>query len=162
MTPSLAMLFKQKRLLALLAVVVVLLGLALWQFVFNQPRDAALSDGMPTSPAIEEKYGVRFTQIGVTADGGMVDVRYKILDPDKAMALMGGMSGMGDESATPELLVEGANVAIENSEVMSMKQLPEPGSVQFILYANPKGIVVPGTRLTIIVGNLRLEHVVAQ
>lgn len=162
MTPSPSVLFKYKRLLALLAVLVVLLGIILWQVVLNKPRDTDLSAGMPTSPAIEEKYGVRFTQIGVTADGGMVDVRYKILDPDKAMALMGGMSGMGGEDASPTLLVEGANVTIENAEVMSMKQLPEPNSVQFILYANPKGIVVPGTRLTIIVGNLRLEHVVAQ
>ena len=154
--------FSQRQIDLVLALMAIIGGIVGWQLWWNPANRNPSTNGMPSSSAIEEKYGVRFTLVGVTADGGMVDVRYRVLDPDKAMALMGGMGGAGDEGASPQLLVEGVNVRIENSELMSMKQLPEPGSEQFILYANPKGVVVPGTRITIIVGDLRLEHVVAQ
>ena len=33
---------------------------------------------------LEERYGIRITLIGITAGGGMIDFRYKVIDADKA------------------------------------------------------------------------------
>ncbi len=42
---------------------------------------------MPTSPAIEAMYGIRFTGVDVTAGGGMIQVRYQVLDSAKTEAI---------------------------------------------------------------------------
>lgn len=118
---------------------------------------------MPASAEIEGRFGVRFTQVGITADGGMVDLRYQVLDPDKAMALMSmSMAEAETNPAAPKLIIEADGTEIANSEVMSMKQLPEANSIQFILYANPRGLLKPGMQVTVVVGDLRLPHVPVQ
>ncbi len=154
--------------LARLALPVVLLLAAVGVLVYRNlvpaaPARVGETVEMPTSDAIESRFGVRFTQVGITADGGMVDLRYRVLDPDKAMAIMNmAMSGGGDNPDAPTLIVEGDGTAIDNSEVMSMKQLPEPNSVQFVLFANPRGVLKSGMFVTIVVGDLRMGHVPVQ
>jgi hypothetical protein len=128
----------------------------------NLPQPAAPGEAqaMPASLEIENRFGVRFTQVGLTADGGMVDLRYQVLDPDKAMALMSmSMAEADTNPSAPRMIIEQDGTEIANSEVMSMKQLPEANSVQFILYANPRGLLKPGMQVTIVVGDLRLAHV---
>lgn len=147
--------------------VVALIGILTMVIVLTS-KPAAPAPGtdthtMPTSNEIEGRFGVRFTQVGITADGGMVDLRYRVLDPDKAMAIMNmAMSGGGDNPEAPWLIVEGGGTEIKNSEVMSMKQLPEPNSIQFVLFANPRGVLESGMFVTIVVGDLRLAHVPVQ
>ena len=146
----------------------VLVAITGWMvFRSSAPAPVTLgADGqvvMPASPEMELKYGVRFTQVAVIADGGMVDLRYQVLDPDKAMALMSMSMAEADSNATsPKLIVEQDGTRIENSEVMSMKQIPEANSVQFVLFANPRGVLKPGMLVTIVVGSLRLTHVPVQ
>ena len=45
--------------------------------------DAALAV-LPTSRALESKTGIRIISAHVEGDGGIVDVRYQVLDPNKA------------------------------------------------------------------------------
>src|SRR5262245_10831493 len=79
---------------ALVGVAVVALGLlALWQPGFRHgpapasavpvawSRPAVSADGLPG------RSGVRITQVAVTGGGGLVDLRFRVLDPDKAHAL---------------------------------------------------------------------------
>ena len=147
--------------------IAALIGIVTLVIVFAS-KPAAPAPGtdlhtMPSSNDIESRFGVRFTQVGITADGGMVDLRYRVLDPDKAMAIMNmAMSGGGDNPDAPWLIVEGDGTEIKNSEVMSMKQLPEPNSIQFVLFANPRGVLESGMFVTIVVGDLRLAHVPVQ
>src|SRR6478672_235826 len=44
---------------------------------------------MPVSPQIEATYGVRFTGVDVTAGGGMIQIRYQVLDSAKTEAIHG-------------------------------------------------------------------------
>jgi hypothetical protein len=151
-----------------LAVPLILLAAVVGWMAYRAaiPPQAAAPDGavtMPANPEIEARLGVRFTQVGITADGGMVDLRYLVLDPDKAMALMSMSMAEADTNPTaPKMIIEQNGTEIANSEVMSMKQLPEANSVQFILYANPRGLLKPGMLVTIVVGDLRLTHVPVQ
>ena len=150
-----------------LAVPLLLLGavVAWMAYRANAPRPAEPggAQSMPASLEIEERSGERFTQVGITTDGGMVDLRYQVLDPDKAMALMSMSMAEADANpAAPKLIIEQDGTEIANSEVMSMKQLPEANYIQFILYANPRGLLKPGMQVTIVVGDLRLAHVPVQ
>ncbi len=114
------------------------------------------SGAIPINPAIEAKWGVRVTQIGVTADGGMVDFRYLVLDPDKALALVDNLKNV------PVLLAENSGTSVNSAALMPAKHNLNPGQTYFFLYRNTNGAIKPGTPVTVKFGDLNLEHVVAR
>ena len=116
------------------------------------PAPTAL--GMPTSPEIEAKYGIRFTSVDVTSGGGMIQLRYIVLDGDKTLAIH-------DAAAAPFVVdAKGTKYAdpgmVGHSHVAKAKS---PGSADYILLANAKGGVKPGSIVTVKVGDLSLRNV---
>jgi hypothetical protein len=120
------------------------------------PAPAAAPGAPPVSPAIEQRYGVRINMVGVTADGGLLDLRFTVLDSDKAMAMH------QDLTIQPYIIDEQTGVKIDSSPTMSHKHQLNVGLTYFELYRNPKGVVQPGRLVTVVVGDERLEHLVAQ
>lgn len=124
--------------------------------LFWRSSAPATPAGPPSSPAIEERYGVQFTMVGVTADGGLLDLRFTVLDSDKAMAMH------QDPSIQPYIIDEATGTKIASSPTMSHKHALEVGRTYFELYRNPTGLVEPGRLVTVVVGAERIEHLVAQ
>ncbi len=56
---------------------------------------------MPTSRSMESKTGIRILSAHVEGDGGIIDVRYQVLDPNKANVVE------GDPTNTPALMPDG-------------------------------------------------------
>ena len=141
----------------------IVLALALATFLALRPpsatpvapvfRPAPLTP-MPSSSAIEDRFGIRFTQIGVTADGGMVDVRYQVLDPDKALPLPEQV----DQQNPPVLVADANGARLSATALMPTKHELITGRTYFILYQNTNGAIRHGGRVTIEVDGLRLEH----
>ncbi len=120
-------------------------------------RGAAPAAGqVPVNPAIEAKWGVRVTRVAVTADGGIVDMRFIVLDPDKALAMMQDLKNL------PILYPEGSGAVIGSVSQMSARHDLNPGQTYFLLYRNTGGSLVPGHLVTIAFGDLELRHVVSQ
>jgi hypothetical protein len=117
---------------------------------------APVADVMPLSPAIEAQWGVRITQIGVTADGGLLDFRYLVIDPDKALAML------QDDKNLPVLTAEDSGLIVDSAALMAHKHDLAAGRTYFLLYRNAKGAIKRGTPVTIMIGDLRLEHAVAK
>jgi hypothetical protein len=136
------------------AVLVVLIIAACWLVLAKVGR--AGSTAVPTSPAIEAKWGVRVTQIGVTADGGMADLRFIVLDPDKAVTMMQSVNNL------PVLVAEDSGTVINSSVAMAAKHDMNPGQTYFLLYRNTEGAVRHGTSVTVRFGDLELQHVIAK
>jgi len=68
-----------------------------------------------------------------------------------------------DKEATyPALIVEDSGEVIYASVPMAHKHDLNTGQVYFVLFYNSAGQVKPGARLTVIIGDQKLEHVVAQ
>jgi hypothetical protein len=105
-----------------------------------------------TIDAIADRLGIRITKVVVTADGGLVDLRYQVIDPDKAVFLFDNLD------VVPKVIAE-------NGEVIHLESLPHrhdvyPGLAYFILYRNSKNSVQPGSQVTVVVGDdLRLDNV---
>ena len=116
----------------------------------------APSVAMPVSPAIEEKWGIRITQIGVTADGGLVDFRYIVLDPVKALAMAIDVKNL------PVLIAEENGMVVNSAAMMAPKHTIYPGQTYFLLYRNTHGAIKPGEAVSVEFGDLRLEHVIAK
>ncbi len=110
-----------------------------------------------SSPEIEARYGVRFTQVAVTAAGGMVDIRYQVIDPDKVMNML------SDPANAPRLIVQGsgAQVAV-NTMDMTHKSNFEAGRVYWMLYYNTGNALKSGSVVTLQVGDLKIENVLVQ
>jgi len=98
--------------------------------------------------------GARVTLVGLTAGGGMVEFRYQVTDPDKASLLL------HQEDRRPILVAEdtGATLAMLSRPHNHKADLKLGGSYFFLL-ANANNAVRDGTKVTVIVGDVRLEHV---
>jgi hypothetical protein len=88
----------------------------------------------------------------------MLDFRYRVLDPEKALTMM-------DRSIKPYVIDEasGARFVIPSSpKVGPMRQTtrrPEVGRSYWMLFANPARFIKSGNLVTVVVGDIRLEHI---
>jgi hypothetical protein len=114
----------------------------------------------PTSAAIEDKWGVRFTAINVLADGGMVELRYLVLDPTK-----GGRIHSGNVADLPYLHAEASGLEVRSQSLMFHVHTDHAGPdvvgrAYSLIYGNSNGAVRMNGLVTIVLPDgLRLEHV---
>jgi len=109
-----------------------------------------------TQQVLEQKYGLQLNLLAVTAAGGMVDVRLKMVDAEKARFLL------QDPQNFPALLVDGGKVKINATEDTSRSISFEDNGGLFLLFPNAGNAVRPGTPVTIVFGDLQLEPVPAR
>jgi hypothetical protein len=105
---------------------------------------------------LAEQYGIQITLVAVTGAGGLVDFRFKVLDPDKARKLV------GEPPTMPALVAKGSDLRIETSHKMMHAIRLQKNAVSYALYPNVRGAVKPGTPVSAAFGELRVEPVNAQ
>jgi hypothetical protein len=104
--------------------------------------------------ALEDRWGVRPVSLRYSADGHMLDFRFRIVDPAKAQPLV-------DRRLTPHLTDEatGTRLAVPSSpKVGPLRQTnrfgpPKEGRIYFVLFANPGRLVKPGSKVTVVIGD---------
>lgn len=108
-----------------------------------------------STPAAD--HGIQVMSVRTSANGNMIDFRYKVLDSDKAATLM-------NREHKPFLIDEatGAKLRVPSAPkigpLRQTAQKPAVGRVYFTLFANPGKMVKPGSKVTLVVGDTRLEH----
>jgi hypothetical protein len=140
------------RVVVLAAVVVVALAVG-WGAVrlASGPAEPAV----PTSPAVESTWGVRMTSVNIGADGGLVDLRFVVLDSSKATALMAAK-----RDAAPRLAVDDDGGMKTFYPSMTVHRQMTVGRTYILLYRNTGGSIRSGHDLMILVGDLRIDRVV--
>lgn len=104
---------------------------------------------------MEQRYGLRVNLIAVTAAGGMVDVRLKLVDAQKARLLL------EDKANFPSLRLD--DVTLNASEEDRSRGLVfEDGADLFVLYPNAGNTVRPGMQVTLVFDGLALEPIEAR
>lgn len=147
----------RSRLLAVGLAALLLLGIAAKAFWPEQKADLREGTSLVTADGMAAHHGIDVTLIATTAAGGLIDFRYQVVDPDKANPII------HDTDLLPKLIVE------ETGEVLALRSLPhnhgtdlELGGTYFFLFANANNAIKRGTLVTVIIGDVRLEHVEAQ
>jgi hypothetical protein len=108
---------------------------------------------------LEAQYGLRIKQIAVTAVGGIVDFRYKIIDMEKAMTLLHDPANEPILTAVDSgLTLSPTKMGSRNHHQMGMKQ----GSVPFTFYPNVRSAVKPGNAVSVGFGKVHVEPIIAQ
>ncbi|MBD3783061.1 MAG: hypothetical protein IE926_08920 [Micrococcales bacterium] len=145
-----------------IVLVAALLVLALAAFFGVRAVMAHAADVRSGTEAVSaEEFGARtgakISLIGVTAGGGMIELRYQVVDPDKASLLL------HQADKRPVLVVE------DTGETLAMVSRPHNhkaelnlGGTYFFIMANTRNAIHDGSKVTVIIGDVRLEHVVAQ
>ena len=105
---------------------------------------------------LEERYGIRITLIGITAGGGMIDFRYKVIDADKAT------KWIKDAALMPHFENETSGVMLNHPGGMAHSPTLLPGRVYYMLYGNSGGALQPGDAVAVKFGDLSVGPVVAQ
>lgn len=115
-----------------------------------------LPTGAVTSAVMEERYGVRIDLVGLAALGGLMELRFTVLDKDKATGLF------HDQSMEPEIVVEKNGTVLHPPSGMAHKLVLLNGASYFMLFTNVNDAVHEGDLVSIAVQQVRLEHVPVQ
>jgi len=112
------------------------------------------STPFPTSPQIENAFGVRFTSVDITAGGGMIQLRYQVLDSAKTAVVH-------DASTAPFVVDRNGKKYADPGMVghTHIGPLKVAGSSDYILLANSGAGVHHGDLVTIKFGAYELRRV---
>ena len=125
-----------------------------------QPEQAT-SDLTQPPPDLEDQWGIRVVSLRRTAAGHMLDFRFRVIDPEKAAALLRRQDNAvlidqasGKKLAVPRMPKVGA---LRPSAVK-----PEAGRIYFILFNNTGDLVQSGNKVTIGIGDFKAEHLAVE
>ena len=154
---------RRARLRGTLAGIVLAVVAALAVVVLRQP-------GGPAEPAaavpiawarpvvgadgLVQRTGVRITRVAVTGGGGLLDLRFQVVDADKAHGL--------HDPATPPALVDEHTGLVLSHLLMNHSHSGDyqPAVTYYLVFENTGGWVRRGGKVTVLLGNAQVEHVV--
>jgi hypothetical protein len=110
-------------------------------------RPAVSGDGLT------ERTGVQITQLAVTGAGGLVDLRYRVVDPDRANAI--------HDARTPPGLVDEKTGLVVHRLLMDHAHTGPytAGVTYYLVFTNPGNRVKRGDRVSVLLGDTQVEHV---
>ena len=120
------------------------------------PKGFAQATSAVTAAEMEDRYGVRIDLVALAALGGMVQLRFTVLDKDKAAGLF------HDAAQSPALAVESNGKVLRAPEGMAHKLTLLDGGSYFMLYANAASALQQGTKVSVLIDKVRLEHLTVQ
>jgi hypothetical protein len=117
----------------------------------KQPESRLLSES-------EANSGIRVVSLQPTAGGQMLDLRYQVVDPEKARSIL-------DRNKKAYLLdgKTGKTLPVPLTKAGSMRQTtrkPETGRTYFMLFSNPGGLVKEGGSVSLLVGDFRRDGII--
>lgn len=147
----------------LVAIIAVTIGIRL-RLEPAAPRTAIVSmtkpiTSVPTNPAVEAVWGIRFTNVIVLADNGAVELRYLALNDSTSAKLH---QGTATSNQLPSIAVEGTNSVVAPSAVLMHFHHGDitVGRSYSIIYGNAGGVVTAGKYVAIVMKDgLKIEHI---
>jgi len=140
--------------LRMLVVVVVVLAVAVTGAVWAMDSTAARNrPTVPVSPAVENASGVRILRATLAAAGGLIDVRYVVLNRGKAATSVGVVDD-------PPVLDNDRNgAALQTVLAMQHRKDLRNGGTYFLIYHNTNMSVRRGDRIDITLAGVTLNNV---
>jgi hypothetical protein len=144
---------------ALLGAVVGLTGCA----AKARPTHVAESAVRVTDVDSRGTWGIEPVSLRRTAADTLVDFRYRVIEPDKAVQLV-------NSKAPAFLLDEGSGIQFpvpESQTVGTMRQTsrngpPQAGRIYFMLFANPGRFIQAGNTVSVVVGGAKVATLKVQ
>lgn len=146
-----------RRVAALVAVLLLVGGGAAWRLSVQEPAvDVRAATTVVTVDELAARFGIRVDLIAVTAAGGLIEFRYQVVDPDKAVAMI------HDASVHPVLVVEDTGQTLVLASPHRHSADMQLGGTYFFLIANAHNALHDGSSVTLVMGDARLEHLAVE
>jgi hypothetical protein len=125
----------------------------------SRPRAAAPARWqrpVVTEAGLAERSGVRIQHVALSGGGGLVDLRFQVVDPDKAAAV--------HDLATPAAVVDESTGLVVNALLMGHSHTApfKTGVTYYLVFENPGNLVHRGSDVSVLLGNAQVEHVVVE
>ncbi|MEZ4236216.1 MAG: hypothetical protein R3F59_08640 [Myxococcota bacterium] len=109
---------------------------------------------------LKRKWGVEVLFVRVSAVGYMLEFRYRVLDAEKAKPLF-------ERQTKPVLVHErtGAELIVPTPPTVGALRNSNPpiaGLTYWMFFANPGKLVQPGDRVSVVIGDYRIDGLVVQ
>ena len=107
--------------------------------------------------SIEEQWGIKIVAIRLSANGYMIDFRYRVADAKKALPVFNRKTKpyLIDQTTGTRLFVP------TTSKLGPLRQTPKdpaPDKKYFILFSNPGKLVKKGGKVTVVIGDFKVEN----
>ena len=142
-----------------------------WALLFAAFQSGCATRGTTVLPAVpaasaqvsalREQWGIEVTSLRLSANGRLIDFRYRVLDPAKAAAL-------GDPKNTPVLIDQETDTRMRvptTPKIGPLRQTAEQleaGKIYFALFANSGLLVKSGSLVTVEIGGFRAADLAVQ
>ena len=109
-----------------------------------------------TASGLAERSGVRLVRVAVTGGGGLLDLRYQVVDPSKAVAV--------HEARTPPAIIDERTGLVLNRLLMGHAHHGQlkPAVSYYLIFENTGNWVRRGSEVTVLLGDAQVEHVVVK
>jgi hypothetical protein len=125
-------------------------------------RDADSSHAVVEGRAIdlEQQWGIEITSLRLTAHNHMIDYRYRVLDSDKA-------TDLSKRQIKPYLIHQKTGKVLAVPETAKLgplrnSNIPQEGKIYWMFFGNAHNLVKADDRVTIVIGEFRVEDLVVQ
>lgn len=135
---------------------VVLLAIAVVPGLLSRSPSRGLPIAEVDQSALEAKIGIHLEHLAVSADGGILDLRYWVVDASRAMALH-------DADVPVRVTLEADGTTSERPWMgHGPHNMPEAGHTYYLLLLNEGDLVQPGSVVSIELAGVTLPHVRAE
>ena len=136
-------------------------ALALWLPQRSSGQTSAEPPPQWRRPAVSasglaERSGVRLIRVAVTGGGGLLDLRYQVVDPNKAVAV--------HEARTPPAIIDERTGLVLDRLLMGHAHHGQlkPAVSYYLIFENTGNWVRRGSEVTVLLGDAQVEHVVVK
>ncbi len=107
-----------------------------------------------TAADLVQRSGVKLVRVAVTGGGGLIDVRFQVVDPDKAASL--------HQPRTPPAVVDERTGLVVHDLLMNHSHTGpmKPAQTYYLVFENPGGWVRSGSQVSVLLGDAQVDHVV--
>ena len=109
-----------------------------------------------SASGLAERSGVRLIRVAVTGGGGLLDLRYQVVDPSKAVAV--------HEARTPPAIIDERTGLVDDRLLMGHAHhgLLKPAVSYYLIFENTGNWVRHGSEVTVLLGDAQVEHVIVK
>ena len=109
-----------------------------------------------SASGLAERSGVRLIRVAVTGGGGLLDLRYQVVDPNKAVTV--------HENRTPPAIIDERTGLVLNRLLMGHAHHGQlkPAVSYYLIFENTGNWVRRGSEVTVLLGDAQVEHVVVK
>ncbi len=125
----------------------------------EQRRTESLRPDPGVPKEVSERWGVEVIRVASTADGFWLDFRFRVTDAQKALPLF-------DSRIKPYLESDESHVKLAVPSAAKVGALRttnrggniKPDKIYAIMFANPGRHVKPGQKVSVVIGDFKVEH----